>query len=130
MTGGSSDQLRPDKVDWLGIGLNESSKYNASGAKARSLRPKLVADRYELSSYCMDGLSEAARWELLDLHSDKPPIRARAEFNIFVILEAGLTTEIDWEPPRHVNIVGWPNEEERRKSAQQVLVARQIFVSR
>jgi hypothetical protein len=57
----------------------------------------------------MDGLTEAGRWEVLDRHSNKPPIPARSEFTRVSLSEASteLYFDPDWEPERHVNILGW-----------------------
>jgi hypothetical protein len=78
----------------------------------------------------MDDLSDGERWLLLDEHSNNKPIPARTELTTSAIALAGLVLDADWNPARHVNIVGWPQEEEQRQSCQQVLLAEQRFFLR
>src|SRR3546814_6721190 len=85
--------------------------------------------RLELSSFCVDGLDDSKRWVLLDEHSDKQPIPARAELSATAIDQAGLRQHPDWDPERHVNIVDWPSEDERQRTCQQMLLAAHRFRS-
>src|SRR3546814_6661831 len=84
----------------------------------RGFRPTTFNGRLELSSFCVDGLDDSKRWVLLDEHSDKQPIPARAELSATAIDQAGLRQDPDWDPERHVNIVDWPSEEERQRTCR------------
>lgn len=83
----------------------------------------------ELSTFCLDTLEEESRWQLLQANSNKDLV-GRTEVATSVFLDAGLTADPDWVPERHVNIVGWPDEEEIRKGIAQSLYAAQRFIAR
>jgi hypothetical protein len=117
----------------VGIGLNESGKYSGKPprAKIKTFKPSLYEGRLELSTYSMDALQDPARWDLLDSHSNKPPIPARCELGAADVAEAELALELDWEPERHVNLIGWSGEEEKQASAAQALHrAHKLFLRR
>lgn len=121
-------------VDELGIGLNEKNKIEKSppAAKSRNFKPRLdkSSGQLELSTFCIDELDNEQRWQLLDSVSDKPPILGRAEIRKDRFVRAGLTADPDWNPARHVNIVGWPKDEDDRLVVVQELYAAHAFVPR
>lgn len=78
----------------------------------------------------MDALVEKQCWKVLDTHSDKAPIPARAELHVPMITGSGLTCDPDWDPERHVNIIDWPDEEHARASITQVLYAEHVLCMR
>lgn len=129
---GNATNKSPDVIQTLGIGLNEKRKFGGAPPKAkiRSFKPSMHNGRLELSTFCLDGLDESARWQLLDEHSNKSPIPGRAELSVDDISSAELDIDADWDPERHVNVIGWPKEEERQRSCQQVLLASQAFYAR
>lgn len=52
------------------------------------------------------------------------PLAGRADFNcdsIRHIPNASLDLDDNWVPPRHVDIVGWPEHEDAQKSIAQAL---------
>lgn len=99
-------------------------------AKLRVFAPRLEASgQFELSTFCVDQLEEPERWVLLDAHSDKPVV-GRSELPRSVFVDVGLEPVADWDPERHVNVVGWPAAEEARVSIGQRLHAAQVFVLR
>lgn len=105
----------------LGIGLNERSKFTAEPkAKAKNFMPRPHNGVLELSSYALDDLEEPAVWTLFDLHLSKPAL-ARAELTPDHVSVAQLHLDPNWEPERHVNIVGWPADEFDQKNVAQVL---------
>jgi hypothetical protein len=75
----------------------------------------------------MDRLSDDERWRLLQLHLNKP-ICGRTELAKQKFIDQGLAAMADWNPERHVNIVGWPDVEEERKVIAQALYASQLFI--
>jgi hypothetical protein len=77
----------------------------------------------------MDDLSETLRWSLLDLNSDKQVV-GRADLSNTVVNSAGLALDPNWEPERHVNIVGWPVDEVESTQAAQELFAKHVCVQR
>jgi hypothetical protein len=79
-----------------------------------------------LSTFCVDQLEEEQRWELLRKHVN--PIFGRTELPKQKFIKEGLTPIPDWQPDRHVNIVGWPAAEEECKSIAQALYDEQRFI--
>lgn len=125
---GSEEPRKPREV---ALGINEKGKFNSTPvARVRVFMPRLEeSGQHELSSYCVDGLPEEDRWELLAPHVS--PLLARVELPTDAIRHAGLTVDPDWDPERHVNIVGWPPSlEERKAIAQEALAKVQRFVLR
>jgi hypothetical protein len=77
----------------------------------------------------VDGLEESGRWAILALHVI--PLVARVDLDVKVFKDAGLEVDADWVPDNHVNILGWPQELERRKEiAQEALCVAQRFTLR
>jgi len=116
----------------VAIGLNERSKFSGEPPKAKKkyFRPRDVDGVKELSTFSVDGLSDEARWTLLDAQLTKAPIPARSELRKEAFAAAELQQHPDWEPERHVNIIGWPASEDAIDSAAQVLYAHQSCVRR
>src|SRR3546814_13716368 len=106
------------------MGLNENRKFagNPPRAKVRCFRPTTCNGRLELSSFCVDGLDDSKRWVVLDEHSDKQPMPARAEISATAIDQAGLRQDPDGDRESHVNIVDWPSEEERQRTCQKMRI--------
>lgn len=55
------------------------------------------------------GLRENEVWALGEKLRPEPPL-GRADINVAAVRETGLTVDADDIPPRHANIVGWPDE--------------------
>ena len=103
--------------------INEKGKYRF-GQKGAPDRPRVQAfqvdvnestERLELSTFCMDGLEEEDRWTLLRMHGDRR-VFGRTEFGPAIIQEFNLTLDPDWDPERHVSVIGWPENETMRQS--------------
>lgn len=126
-------QAAAESHELLGIGLNERGKYNSKPeAKLRYFLPRLHEGELELSTFALDGLEEEGVWALLDQHVGGNGKRAlaRAEITPVHVREAELQVDPNWEPERHVNIVGWPPEEPEQRSRAQVLYSKQKCIVR
>lgn len=122
------DAAGPHEV--VAIGLNERGKQDGvPKAKVRNFKPRLIAGRLELSSFCVDEMDDQEVWVLLDSHLDKPAI-GRAQLGVARVAGEGLEPHPDWDPERHVNILGWPAEEERQASLAQMLYGIQTYLRR
>ena len=55
-------------------------------------------------------------------------LHGRADIQLDSFLDADLQIEPDNEPPRHANIIGWPDEKEKQKSIAQELAARSSLI--
>ena len=122
------DQAGPHET--VAIGLNEKGKRDAvPKAKVRNFKPRLIGNRLELSSFCIDELSDLDIWVLLDQHLDKPAI-GRADLGTVVFADVGLNHVPDWDPERHINILGWPADEEVQASIAQSLYNKQVYNNR
>lgn len=96
--------------------LFSSSEYSARNARVKrgGLLPKIGEG---LSVYLIDGCDEKARWDLGDTYvapQRQKPIRARAEIERSVFANQGLSITSKEPPPRHRDILGWPQEQEKR----------------
>lgn len=119
-------------VHAIAVGANQHSKVSGKPPriKTKHLKPRQAqSGRWELSSFCMDGLAEEERWSLLAQHV-RPEVVARAELLPSDVHDAKLGLDVDWDPERHVNIVGWPELEVEQVSVAQVLSDRQICTVR
>ena len=129
--GGDLRQNRRTVAVWL----NETdSLEDPPRAKPKNFRPRLNKannNRFELSSFCLQGLVfEYRKWRLLQKHSTKRPVIGRSELDVSVLEELNLTVDPDWTPLRHVNIYGWPTIETEKTGIAQVLHAKQRFIAR
>ena len=65
----------------------------------------------QLSTYIVDGLDEANIWTIgheILAKSPQPRLYGRAEITVGKVISVGLTPLRNDDPPRHVNVVGWP----------------------
>lgn len=78
-----------------------------------------------LSVFQTRGLSTAQVWRIGGevAMARGRTLRARANLSVSAVLEAKLRVAPDNMPPRHANIVGWPETEEARLSLAQQLAA-------
>ena len=115
----------------LAVWAHERSKLGGEplGVKSKNFMPRLHEGRLELSTFCVEDMPEADAWALLDTHAPKP-VLGRGEFLRLDARQLGLLVEPNWEPPRHVNLVQWPDEYERQKDIAQALHARQRYIPR
>lgn len=78
------------------------------------------------------GLTETAIWRLGSSRVGEPrgrTVRARAQFNAASALRIGLRFRADDRPPRHADLVGWPQgKDEQLQVAQLLAVECRLFV--
>lgn len=113
------------EVTSVSLGVNEDRKFSRQTLRLRNryFQPRLIGARLELSTFCIDLLSDDETWGLLDQHCDRPAVVARVDISVNFIRENGLEIEPDWDPERHVNVLRWPLDEDARKSLCQVISA-------
>lgn len=72
-----------------------------------------------LSVFRISGLSEAEIWDIgenVGRQRDKA-LLGRADIEALPVYEVGLFIDPDDTPPRHANIIGWPDEDSAIKLA-------------
>lgn len=126
---GPNEHLR--RVEVVARGVFEKSKFSSMPprAKTKIFQPVPFQGRWELSTFSMDGLDSFARWNVLDSNSSRATV-GRSELTCSSIEEIGLSVDPNWEPERHVNVVGWPDAEDARLSLAQALRDKQEFILR
>ena len=70
----------------------------------------------KLSVFQIEGLDENLIWEIGTTHVAEPgnrTLHGRGDITVAAVSETGLGLSPDNEPPRHANIVGWPEEKFR-----------------
>jgi hypothetical protein len=68
----------------------------------------------KLSVFMTDGLSSKQIWMLGEKHV-KANIYGRAELTSIAVSGIGLGIELDNNPERHANVIGWPIQKSERK---------------
>jgi hypothetical protein len=94
--------------------------------KPRAFMPPI--DR-KLSVFRTDNLSEPEIWKIglknvIEKIVRPTNLHGRADIQALSIIESNLQIEPDNTPPRHANIVGWPELKEEQKSIAQELAAK------
>jgi hypothetical protein len=79
-----------------------------------------------LSVFRIFTLQENEIWKLGDTLRIEPPL-GRADIKALVVTETGLTVEADDIPPRHANIIGWPNESSEIKLKALILAEKALL---
>ena len=111
------EHLRP--TDPLARYLLQKSHFSATKSlvKPSAIMPNRDG---ETSVFQIQGLSEEESWQIGEKYVSGPlgkTLRARADIIVLIVEERGLHVDFDNTPPRHANIVGWPEE----KSAQKLI---------
>jgi hypothetical protein len=109
------------------------SQYSAESGrvKPRALEPS-PADN-ATSVFRTLGLDEISPWALARLYVEQGRERAalaRADLTVSAVDRFGLSLVAVEPPPRHANIVGWPEEKSARMSVAQQLAATARLVLR
>jgi len=109
----------------------EKSYYRADN----TIRPNAYMPDQEkaVSVFRQVGLSEGEIWELGATHVARPrnkQLLGRAVIIVREVLSQELNVESVEPPPRHANILGWPDEHEKQKEKALELAARATFVRR
>ena len=81
-----------------------------------------------LSVFRIDGLQLEEIWEIgqrevIDAMSQSRELKGIADVKALIVQENDLEIEPDNIPPRHANIIGWPEEKEKQKIIAQELAA-------
>jgi len=77
----------------------------------------------ELSVFRIDNLTDRAIWEHVAKHARRPGrnIHGRADFRLGDVDSSVLSLVLDETPPRHGNVVGWPEEKDAQLALAQAL---------
>ena len=76
---------------------------------------------YALSTFVIDGLSDAEIWDMgYQLFKNKLP-KARGDMHVTSYEAVGFRADRDDTPPRHVSIIGWPDDRPGQLSKAQEL---------
>jgi len=83
----------------------------------------------KLSVFRIDNLSEPDIWKIgiekvINKMNKPTNLHGRADIQALNIFDSNLQIEPDNIPPRHANIIGWPELKEERKSIAQELAAK------
>jgi hypothetical protein len=90
--------------------------------------------RFELSSFCIEAMGEDDAWNHLGEHCTKGlvrPLYGRADFvgRVCETATPALSLNPDWDPPRHVNILGWGEKSSHLSQAQVIVAAAQSHLN-
>ena len=109
--------------------LKQSNQFAAVAKNVRT--SAFMPYNMELSVFGIDNLSEEQTWDLgyrnLSLGLNKP-IKARAEMLAEFVKKNGLQLVKDNNPPRHANIVGWPEAKHEQKLIAEKLALKAVLV--
>jgi hypothetical protein len=119
-----------DNVDIAGINLIKDDeplgRYIFSKSHFSSENNKVKSSAFmppidlKLSVFRTRGLNEIEIWHIAEneIIKNKPSpttLYGRAEILSFAVKSAGLEIDPDNTPPRHANIIGWPQEKDKQK---------------
>ncbi len=88
-----------------------------------------------LSVFRIDGLTLEEVWEIgkrgvIDLMVQPKELHGLADIKVSQVKEVNLEVDPDDNPPRHANLIGWPEEKHRQKLVAAELAARAKLVLR
>lgn len=95
--------------------LTSKNHYSRAAVKYGAFMPP--PDK-KLSVFRIDGLGEPATWKLGDDHITAETgrtVHGRGDIVQGEVERQGLALDHDNRPPRHANIIGWPDEKHRQK---------------
>jgi hypothetical protein len=128
-------QALGSSIDEVARGVNESRKISRledpHRLKLKQFEPSFD-DRIgalALSTFYLGDLATNDQWALLD-SSVRPSAVAYAALERALVQSAGLQLDPDWDPERHVNLIGWPADEVERRDAQHVLFRGHRLITR
>jgi hypothetical protein len=108
----------------------ESSRISGGHVNHRAFMPP---PDLELSTYNIDDVTPDGIWQIGDavrLAQAKETLYGRADLFAQDVYDARLRPVRDDQPPRHVVIVGWPDDKAQQKNKAQLLAAAAAFVPR
>jgi hypothetical protein len=107
----------------------ERSKISAGQPNLRAFLPP---PDLQLSTYNTDDLALQEIWQIGDVvrvEQHKETLYGRADLLAQSVYDAKLRPIRDDQPPRHVTVVGWPNDKAQQKNRAQLLAAASSFVA-
>ena len=99
----------------LARALRSKSHFSSSKGKVkeRAFHPNLNnKGQFEVSTFRIDELTDSQIWTHLRdnvLMNDGDKLYGRADISVASVYESGLQIKEDISPPRHIGIVGWPD---------------------
>ena len=103
----------------------EGGRLTASVVKPKLFEPNRAL---KLSVFHVDGLDDGGIRHIGDDVVTRHPTAKRlygwGGFDGAAVSDAGLRIDRDDDPPRHANIVDWPEDASERKQRQQILASR------
>ncbi len=90
----------------------------------------LPAKNGETSVFRTSNLSDNQIWDLGERNvaqERKKPLLGRGDIRSSMVFESGLKIRPDNNPPRHANIIGWPEEKSKQKLIAIELAANATF---
>ena len=108
-----------DSTEPLARFLYSKNHYRPSDHTVRHAAFMPPADK-RLSVFRIFNLRENEVWRLGDTLRTETTL-GHADIKALVVTETGLTVEADDIPPRHANIIGWPDESSEIKLKAMVL---------
>lgn len=116
----------------LGRYLSQRTHYSPekNSVKPQAFMPPL---NLCLSVFRIDGLQLEEIWEIgqkkvIDAMQQPKVLHGIADVKVSTVQENNLKVEPDDRPPRHANIIGWPEEKEKQKIIAQELAAKAKLV--
>ena len=91
------------------------SQFSVNRVKPAAFLPP---DDGRLSVFGIDGLFEAGIWSIGMTWVAQPrgaTLYARADVASSAVEDSGLRVDVDNTPPRHANVIGWPDEKSAQK---------------
>jgi len=122
LTGCFRKKLNPaDPLARYILSRNHFSRQN-SRVKSAAFMPQNL----RLSVFQIKGLDENSIWEIGEVYVAKPSKRTlhgRGDIIVSAVHQIGLGLSPDNEPPRHADIVGWPEGKSEQKLLAEELAA-------
>lgn len=106
--------------------LFQSSHFSVQNARVKPQAFHPSPRDHKTSVFRVSGLTEGSIWALADAHAAGTRTGgalARAEVSVAQVQATGLRVEAADPPPRHANIIGWPEEKPAWMSKAQELAA-------
>jgi len=127
-----ADRVEPVTPDeQLARCLTQSNHYKRDPLRVTE-RAFLPAPDGATSVFRIDGLDDKALWGHVDVHVGSTGRRVEGAGIVLaqVVKNVGLRMRADDVPPRHAEIVGWPDEKSDQKSRAQQLAGAAVLKMR
>lgn len=119
------EEVTPTELLSRYICSKERKKYIQENGRLRSGLFKPAKDR-KMSVFRTSELEEDQIWELGDSYINRAGelIWGRSDLSLAIINEFMLELEVDDNPPRHANVINWPEDDDERLLVSQKLAKR------